>query len=139
MATSRVNVKIPTQRLIDALTESKTKHEKIITEHEAQMEKVKASTKAREDAAYAYANDPKNADKISREISNWGGKLTVRLEVKVPESALPSVVEFPRSLGHEANEARDAINAIDNSIRILNLTDDEHVSTSTYNSVARYL
>ena len=139
MATSRVNVKIPTQRLIDALTESKAKHQKTITDHEAQMEKVKASTKAREDAAYAYANDPKNAEKISREISNWGGKLTVRLEVKVPESALPKAAEFDRNSGAAYHEATEAVRAIDNSIRILGLTDDAHVSTSTYNSVARYL
>lgn len=138
MATSRVNVKIPTQRLIDALTEAKTKHEKIVTDYKEKVEKAKESEKARRDAAFAYANDPKNIEKAQRELLNWSD-ITLRINIKVPESALPKTIEVTSQERQEAQEASDAVKAIENSIRILRLTDDEHVSTSTYNSVARYL
>lgn len=139
MATSRVNVKIPTQRLIDALTEAKTKHEKIVTDYKEKVEKAKESEKARQKAAYDYASDPKNIESASREMYQLSSGTTVRIEVKVPKSALPKTIEVTGQERHEAQEASEAIKAIENSIRILKLTDDEHVSTSTYNSVARYL
>jgi hypothetical protein len=34
---------------------------------------------------------------------------------------------------------KDTVDEIENAIRILKLTDEEVVSTSTYNSIARYL
>ena len=34
---------------------------------------------------------------------------------------------------------REAIEEIENAIRILKMTDEETVSTSTYNTIARYL
>lgn len=138
MATSRVNVKIPTQRLIDALTESKTKFDKTIKDFEKKAEKVKESQKARKEAAFAYGRDPKNIEKAKVELLSWSG-LTARIEMKVPESALPKLVEFERGEENEYHQAVEAVRAIENSIRILRLTSDEFVSTSTYNSVAKYL
>ena len=143
MATSRVNVKIPTQRLIDALGKSKEKYEKKIEEADALKEHAEKNESDREAAAVAYALDPKNSDAVRvGGVSDYSGKKkqVVTLYVDVPESALPKQVEFNGYTHREqVREYRDAISAIENNIRILNLTDDEFVSTSTYNSVARYL
>ena len=56
----------------------------------------------------------------------------------VDESKLPKEPERDYTIIH-SSEYNDTVAEIENAVRILKMTDEEVVSTSTYNAIARYL
>jgi len=134
-----ISVKIPTQRVIDALTQSLAKLELDYASQEANEAKYQELYNAwkKELFAFAIANIDK-AENVRTNYRNWNNNLNVDFDLTVKESAFPAepVKEYPTIHQHTYNEQKEEIS---NAIRILKMTDEEVVNTSTYNAVARYL
>jgi len=134
-----ISVKIPTQRVIDALTQSLAKLELDYASQEANEAKYQELYNAwkKELFTFAIANIDK-AENVRTNYRNWNNNLNVDFDLTVKENAFPAepVKEYPTIHQHTYNEQKEEIS---NAIRILKMTDEEVVNTSTYNAVARYL
>ncbi len=136
---SKISVKIPTIKVITALSESLTKLDrdyKSQTVNEEKYQKAhKAWNKAMQD--FAIKNIAKRVnDRIS--YRSWNNTLNFDFDLTVAESELPKMPErdFVALPPHEYNEKKGEI---ESALRILKMTDEETVSTSTYRSIAQYL
>ena len=129
-----ISVKVATTKVIKALEDKLADSKKAIVNNEKKR-------KDYEKVEKAYAKEV--ADLVIKQISkaevsaheNWRGETNVTITiptglVKLPEK--PSI-DLERELGQYE------IQEIENAIRILKMTDEETVSTSTYQAVARYL
>jgi hypothetical protein len=134
-----ISVKIPTQRVIDALTQSLAKLELDYASQEANEAQYEVARKAwqKEIQAYAIANITK-AENLRTNYRSWNNNLNIDFDLTVSEKDLPKEPskDFVTMHQHTYNEQKEEIS---NAIRILKMTDEEVVSTSTYNAVARYL
>jgi hypothetical protein len=132
-----INVKIATSKVIKAL-ENKLKQLKLDKENEAINE-----------TKFKKALDKYNKDVIkiaAANVSKWEDiRIVTRHDGKVNvDINLPSSVVLPAQperdfvfINHY--QYRDTVEEIENAIRILKMTDEEVVNTSTYNSIAQYL
>jgi hypothetical protein len=68
----------------------------------------------------------------------WNSTLNVDFDIVTSETDFPQEHERDYEV-MPTHQYRDDVEEIENAIRILKLTDEEVVSTSTYNSIARYL
>jgi leucyl aminopeptidase (aminopeptidase T) len=68
----------------------------------------------------------------------WSNNLNVDFDLTVKESEFPAepTRDFEQIHQHSYREMKEEM---ENAIRILKMTDEETVSTSTYNAIARYL
>jgi len=134
-----ISVKIPTQRVIDALTQSLAKLELDYTSQEANEAQYQIAYKAwqKQLADFAVANFSK-AENIRTSYRSWNNTLNVDFDIISKEADFPKepVKDFDTIHNHTYKEMKEEIS---NAIRILKMTDEEVVSTSTYNAVARYL
>jgi hypothetical protein len=134
-----ISVKIPTQRVIKAL---ETKLAELNTNwanqetNEAKYKKALEKHK-KEVTAYAIANI-KKAENFRTNYRSWNNQLNIDFDLTVSESELPKEPEreFESLHFHTYKEMKEEM---ENAIRILKMTDEEVVNTSTYNAVARYL
>ena len=134
-----ISVKIPTQRVIDALTQSLNKLELDYTSQEIKEAKYQELYKAwqKELAEYAIANFSK-AENIRTNYRNWNKTLNLDFDIIGSDGQFPAEPEKDFDTIHN-HEYRTQKEEISNAIRILKMTDEETVSTSTYQAVARYL
>lgn len=134
-----INVKIPTVKVIKAL---ETKLALIKADY-AKQDENEAKYQKQYDAwrkqviKFAVANISKS-ENIRTTYRSWNNNLNVDFDLKVDEKDLPKEPERDFETFHTStyNEMKEEI---ENAIRILKMTDEEVVSTSTYNSIARYL
>jgi len=134
-----INVKIPTAKVIKAL---ETKLAQIKAdyakqdENEAKYQK-QMDTWRKQVTKFAVANISK-AENLRTNYRSWNNNLNVDFDLKVDEKDFPVEPqrEFEVMNQHVYNDMKEEI---ENAIRILKMTDEETVSTSTYNSIARYL
>jgi predicted ATP-dependent endonuclease of OLD family len=134
-----ISVKIPTQRVIKAL---ETKLAELNTNwanqeaNEAKYKKAQEKYK-KELITYAVANI-KKAENFRTNYRSWNNQLNIDFDLTVSESELPKEPEreFESLHLHTYKEMKEEM---ENAIRILKMTDEEVVNTSTYNAVARYL
>jgi len=68
----------------------------------------------------------------------WTSTLNVDFDLIIKESEFPKEPERTYEV-MAAHTYKDTVDEIENALRILKLTNDETVSTSTYNSIAQYL
>ena len=139
MAKSKaINVKIATAKVIKAL-ETKL----------AQLKKDKANQKANEEKF------SKLQEKYIKEVSklalaqiakaenvriNTRYNGTINIDFDLPAGTIKAPDEPQRDYEVIADwNYREMVEEIENAIRILKMTDEEVVSTSTYNSIAKYL
>ena len=135
-----ISVKIATPKVIKALEEALTKLEADYASQEANEAKYKkAYEKYRKELVnYAIANI-KKAENFRTAFRSWNGTLNIDFDLTgLSESDLPKEPEkdFVTMHQHTYTEQKQEIQ---NAIRILKMTDEETVNTSTYNAVARYL
>jgi hypothetical protein len=134
-----ISVKIATPKVIKALEASLAKLEADYASQEANEAKYqKQYEKYRKELiAYAVANI-KKAENFRTNFRSWNNTLNIDFDLTVSESELPKQPEkdFVTMHQHTYNEQKEEIQ---NAIRILKMTDEEVVNTSTYNAVARYL
>ena len=140
MARSKpISVKIATAKVITALENRLAELEanyKTQDENEAKFQTTIEAWK-KELFAFAIANVSK-AENLRTNYRQWSSNLNVDFDLTVKESEFPAepTRDFEQIHAHTYREMKEEIS---NAIRILQLTDEEVVSTSTYNSIAKYL
>jgi hypothetical protein len=138
MATRSINVKIPTHKVIAGL-EAKlaelVKHKETYPARRAQYDKDLARWN---EQVFAFVKKP--VDISVSDFSSYmrrDNEYEVVVRYSVPKSqTLPEKPKAPSNPNYLDNEA---IENIENALRILKLTEQEEVSTSTYNAVSKYL
>ena len=135
-----ISVKIATPKVIKALEEALTKLEADYASQEANEAKYKKAFEKykKELIAYAIANI-KKAENFRTNFRSWNGTLNIDFDLTgLSESDLPKTPErdFEQMSLHTYKDMKEEI---ENAIRILKMTDEETVNTSTYNAIARYL
>jgi hypothetical protein len=134
-----INVKIATPKVITALTnklvELETNYKKQ-DENEAKYNEALEAWK-KELFAFAIANIDK-AQNVRTNYRQWSNNLNVDFDLIVKENEFPAepTRDFEQIHQHTYREMKEEM---ENAIRILKMTDEETVSTSTYNAIARYL
>ena len=133
-----ISVKIATTKVIKAL-ETKL----------AQLQKDKANQKVNEEK-FSKAQEKYNKevgklalDKIAKaeELSasvRYNGQISVSFNLPAGSITLPDEPQRDFDTYNEW-QYKEMVEEIENAIRILKMTDEEVVSTSTYNAIARYL
>ena len=133
-----INVKIATTKVIKAL-ETKL----------AQIQKDKANQKVNEER-YSKAQEKWSKEvaklalaKISKAENvranlRYNGMINVDFDLPAGSVTLPAEPQKDFDTYHDW-QYKEMVEEIENAIRILKMTDEEYVSTSTYNSIARYL
>ena len=134
-----ISVKIATTKVIKAL---ETKLEQIKKEYagqEANEAKFQKEQEKYNKAIMKYALDNvAKATNVRTSYRSWNNNLNVDFDLKVDEKDFPKQPERDfEIIGHHTY--REMVEEIENAVRILKMTDEEVVSTSTYNAIARYL
>jgi hypothetical protein len=134
-----ISVKIATPKVIKALETALAKLESDYSSQEANEAKYEKARKAwqKEISDYAIANI-KKAENFRTNYRSWNNTLNIDYDLTVAEKDLPKEPQrdFTVMHAHSYNEQKEEMQ---NAIRILKMTDEEVVNTSTYNAVARYL
>ena len=134
-----IPVKIATPKIIKALETKLAELNANYASQEANEAKFqKAQEKYKKELiAYAVTNI-KKAENFRTNYRSWNNQLNIDFDLTVSESDLPTSPEreFEQIGSHTYKEMKEEI---ENAIRILKMTDEEVVNTSTYNAVARYL
>jgi len=133
-----INVKIATSKVIKALENKLAQVKKDKDSQKANEEKHEKAMKAwrTEVGKLALAKISK-AENLSASV-RWGGEVNV--DFNLPKGCI-ELPQEPEKDFETLNDwqYREIVEEIENAIRILKMTDEEVVSTSTYNSIARYL
>jgi hypothetical protein len=135
-----ISVKIATPKVIKALETALAKLESDYTSQEANEAKYKKAYEKyqKELVTYAIANI-KKAENFRTNYRSWNGTLNIDFDLTgLAESDLPKAPEKDYVELHQ-HSYREQKEEMANAIRILKMTDEEVVNTSTYNAVARYL
>ena len=134
-----INVKIATPKIIKALENALDKLNKDYASQEANEAKFSKKHEAwkKEIGKWAIANFSK-AENLRTNYRNWNNNLNVDFDIVVKEGDFPKEPERDFETIHQ-HTYREQKEEIANAIRILKMTDEETVSTSTYNAIARYL
>ena len=134
-----ISVKIATPKVIKALetklVELETNYKKQ-DENEAKYQKSVA--KWNKDIVKFALDNVAKAENVQTSYRSWQQTLNVDFNLKVDEKDFPKQPErdFEQLHAHTYNSMKEEIS---NAIRILKMTDEEVVNTSTYNAIAQYL
>jgi hypothetical protein len=134
-----INVKIATSKVIKALETKLAEIKKAYAEQGANEAKYqKAREKWQKEIGKWAIEHFSKAENIRTNYRQWNKTLNVDFDLIVNETDFPTEPEkdFEVIHQHTYNEMKEEI---ENAIRILKMTDEEVVSTSTYNAIARYL
>ena len=134
-----IQVKIATTKVIKALEARLAKLEADYTSQEEKEAKYQKQLEKwrKEIGKWAIANFSK-AENLRTNYRNWNNNLNVDFDIVVKEGDFPKEPERDFETIHQ-HTYREQKEEIANAIRILKMTDEETVSTSTYNAIARYL
>jgi hypothetical protein len=134
-----ISVKIPTERVIKALEQSLNKLELDWTSQEANEAKYNKAMEAwRKELVKFAVGQIAKAENLRTNYRSWNKTLNVDFDLTVKEGEFPAEPERSYTTLHK-HEYENNKEEISNAIRILKMTDEEVVNTSTYNAVARYL
>jgi len=133
-----IQVKIATTKVIKALETKLAEIQKDKANEKANQEKFdKAYQKWQKDVAkLAIAQISKATDLNAN--NRYNGEINVSFCLPKGTIDLPEQPERDFTTMHDW-QYKETIEEIENAIRILKMTDEEVVSTSTYNAIARYL
>jgi hypothetical protein len=134
-----INVKIPTVRVIAGLEQALANLEADYATQNEKEAKYEIARKAwqKEVQDYAVANISK-AENFRTNYRNWSNNLNIDFDLTVLEKDLPLEPEKDFEVIHSSTY-RESKKEMSNAIRLLKMTDEEVVSTSTYNAIAEYL
>jgi hypothetical protein len=134
-----ISVKIPTQRVIKALEGSLATLEVSWTSQEANEAKYEKAMEAWRKEVMKFAVERiAKAENLRTNFRSWNKTLNVDFDLTVKEGDFPIEPERNYTTLHK-HEYETQKEEMANAIRILKMTDEEVVNTSTYNAVARYL
>ena len=134
-----INVKIATAKVIKAL---ETKLAQVEADYAKQDENEAKYKKAQEKwqkeiGKWAMERFSK-AQNLRTNYRQWSNNLNVDFDLATDGTDFPQEPERDFEVIH-LHTYREMKEEIENAIRILKMTDEEVVSTSTYNAIARYL
>ena len=134
-----INVKIATTKVIKALETKLAQINADFTkqdEYEAKYQK--AVEKWQKEVGKWAVGQISKAQNLRTNYRSWNKTLNVDFDLTCEENDFPKEPEkdFEVIHRHTYNEMKEEL---ENAIRILKMTDEEVVSTSTYNAIARYL
>ena len=133
-----INVKIATTKVIKALETKLDQIKKDKANQKTNEEKFnKAHEKWRKDVAKLALNAINKAENLSANL-RYNGVVNVDFNLPAGTIELPKEPEKDFDTYHDW-QYKEMVEEIENAIRILKMTDEEVVSTSTYNAIARYL
>ena len=134
-----ISVKIATVKVIKALESALAKLEKDYSAQEALEAKYEKAQEAykKELIDLALAN-VKKAENFRTSYRSWNSTLNIDFDLKVLEKDAPKEPRREHEVIHYGSYVEQKAE-LENAIRILKMTDEEVVNTSTYNAVARYL
>ena len=134
-----IQVKIATPKIIKALESKLAELNTNFANQEANEAKYQKQYEKwqKEIAKWAVAQFGK-ADNIRTNYRSWNESLNVDFDIKTNGTDFPKEPErnFEQIHRHTYNEQKEEMS---NAIRILKMTDEEVISTTTYQAVARYL
>jgi hypothetical protein len=133
-----INVKIATSKVIKALETKLAQLQKDKANQKVNEEKLlKATEKWNKEVAKLALAQISKATELSANV-RWNGEINV--DFNLPKGCV-ELPEAPEKDFESFNDwqYREMVDEIENAIRILKMTDEEVVSTSTYNTIARYL
>ena len=134
-----LNVKIPTAKVVIALEKALNKLETDYASQDvAETKYQKSMEKWRKEMNKWAIDNFSKAENVRTSYRGWSSTLNVDFDLSVNEKDLPQEPERTHEVMN-AHIYKDTVDEIENALRILKMTDEETVSTSTYNSIARYL
>ena len=135
-----ISVKIATPKVIKALETRLAELETNYSNQEANEAKYTKSFEKYKKELIAYAvSNIKKAENFRTNFRSWNGTLNIDFDITgLSESDLPKEPSKDYTTMNEW-QYKEQKEEIENAIRILKMTDEEVVNTSTYNAVARYL
>jgi hypothetical protein len=134
-----ISVKIATVKVIKALEGALAKLESDYATQEANEAKFQKANDKHKKELIAYATKHiAKAENFRTNYRSWNNLLNIDFDLTVSEASLPKQPERDFVTMNEY-EFRNQKEELSNAIRILKMTDEEVVNTSTYNAVARYL
>ena len=133
-----INVKIATTKVITALETKLAQLKKDKANQKVNEEKYqKAHEKWRKDVAKLALSAINKAEDLSANLRYNG---SVNVDFNLPKGAIDLPTEPEKDFeSFQEWQYKEMVDEIENAIRILKMTDEEVVSTSTYNAIARYL
>jgi hypothetical protein len=133
-----INVKIATSKVIKALETKLAQLQKDKANQKVNEEKFQKATEKynKEVAKIALANISKAEDLSAH--TRYNGEIAVSFNLPKNSLDLPDEPQKDFESFHDW-QYKEMVEEIENAIRILKMTDEEVVSTSTYNAIARYL
>ena len=134
-----IQVKIATPKIIKALESKLAELNTNFANQEANEAKYQKQYEKwqKEIAKWAVAQFSK-AQNVRTNYRSWNKTLNVDFDLITDESDFPKEPEKDFEVIH-THTYREMKEEMENAIRILKMTDEEVVNTSTYNAVARYL
>jgi hypothetical protein len=134
-----ISVKIATPKVINALEVSLAKLEADYASQEANEAKYQKAYENYKKALIEYAvTNISKAENFRTNYRSWSNNLNIDFDLTVGEKDLPQEPTKDFETLHHSNY-REQKQEMQNAIRILKMTDEEVVSASTYQAVARYL
>jgi hypothetical protein len=133
-----ISVKIATTKVIKALENKLAQLKKDKDNQQANEEKFnKTHEKWLKDVAKLALSAIAKAEDLSAH-QRYNGEINVSFNLPKGSITLPDEPKKDYETYHDW-QYREMTDEIENAIRILKMTDEETVSTSTYNAIARYL
>ena len=133
-----INVKIATSKVIKALENKLAQIKKDKANQKINEERFnKAHEKWSKDVAKLALTAISKAENLSANL-RYNGMINVDFNLPKGAIDLPAEPEKDFESFHDW-QYKEMVEEIENAIRILKMTDEETVSTSTYNSIAKYL
>ena len=134
-----INVKIPTQKVIKALETKLAEVKKAYAEQGANEAKYqKAREKWQKEIGKWAIEHFSKAENLRTNYRSWNKTLNVDFDIIVSEKEFPVEPEKDYETIH-SHTYREMKDEMENAIRILKMTEEETVNTSTNNAIARYL
>jgi hypothetical protein len=142
MASRSIAVRIKTEKVIASLEASLEKMRQDKETEKARKEQYDKDLEAWQNTVKKVALDmpkPKDTDRatLGHRYGSPDKPHEVQFIVEVPANKVPPRPEAPDTIPDW--EYRDAVEHIENALRLLRMTDQEEVSTGTYNKIAKYL
>ena len=133
-----INVKIATTKVIKALENKLDQIKKDKANQKVNEEKFsKAQEKYNKEVGKLALAQISKATDLSANV-RYNGTINVDFNLPAGTIELPKEPEKDFESFHDW-QYKEMVEEIENAIRILKMTDEEVVSTSTYNAIARYL
>lgn len=133
-----INVKIATVKVIKALEQKIVQLKADKANEKTETEKFnKVLAKYNKDVIKLALSNINKAEDVSVNVRYNGD---VNLNLSLPSGTINLPEEPKREYEVIVDwQFKDMVEEIENAIRILKMTDDEYVNTSTYNTIAKYL